>query len=147
MSWNDFSWSDTYLLVLGVHSIVEKLTCYGLGTYNPMCAGEIVECKCKTTSPLHRWDIHPLINICDDDVFQFHAASSETSSCGGFTVTYNNSISNSTVVFKLNESESLCVECENGNNFPDIVNRSRSTCIRDPGMINNNYLYNNVYHM
>ena len=45
------------------------------------------------------------------------------------------------------ESESLCVECENGNNFPDIVNRIMSTCIHDPGMINNNYLYNNVYHM
>ena len=78
-----------------------------------------------------------MINNCDDDVFQFHAASSGTSSCGGFTVTYNNIIFNSTVVF---ESESLCVECENGNNFPDIVNRCMSTCIHDPGITNNNYL-------
>ena len=69
---------------------------------------------------------------------------SGTSSCGCFTVTYNNIIFDSTLVF---ESESLCVECENGNNFPDIVNRIMSTCIHDPGMINNNYLYNNVYHM
>ena len=86
------SCNDTYLLALGVDAIVENFTCYGLGTYNTICAGETVECKCKTTTALHLWNIslHPLNGICDDDVFHFYAHSSKESSCGGFTVTYNN---------------------------------------------------------
>ena len=61
--------------------------------------------------------------------------SSKESSCGGFTVTYNNVTYNSTLKFKLNESESVCVECQNGNESIDIVNSSRNISIHDPGMI------------
>ena len=114
-------------------AIVEKFTCYGLGTYSTICAGEIVECKCTTTTALHLLNIHPLNETCDDDVFHFHAHSSKvSSSCGGFTATYNNVTNSSTLKFRLNESKSVCVECKNGN---DIVNSSRNLNIHDPGMI------------
>ena len=116
-------------------AVVENFTCHGLGTYNTICAGETVECKCKTTTALHLWNIHPLNEICDDDVFHFYAHSSKESSCGGFTVTYNNVTYNSTLKFKLNESESVCVECQNGNESINIVNSSRNISIHDPGMI------------
>ena len=89
-------------------AIVENFTCYGLGTYNnTICVGETVACKCKNTTVLHLLNIssHPLNGICDDDVFQFYAQSSKESSCGGFTVTYNNVTYNSTLKLNLN----LCV--------------------------------------
>ena len=116
-------------------AIVENFTCYGLGTYNTICAGETVECKCKTTTALHLLNIHPLNGICDDNVFRFHAHSSKESSCGGFTVTYNNVTNSSTLKFRLNESASVFVECQNGNESINIVNRSRNISIHDPGMI------------
>ena len=114
-------------------AIVENFTCYELGTYKTICAGETVECKCKTTTALHLWNIHPLNGICD--MFHFYAHSSKESSCGGFTITYNNVTYNSTLKFRLNESESVFVECQNGNESINIANRSRNTSIHDPGMI------------
>ena len=117
-------------------AIVEHFTCYGLGTYNTICAGETVECKCTTTTALHLWNIHPLNETCDDDVFHFYAAKNESmASCGGFTIAYNDDTYNSTLKFRLNESESVCVECLNGNESTNIVNSSRNISIHDPGMI------------
>ena len=72
------SWNVTYLLALGVDAIVEQFTCYGLGTYNTICAGETVECKCTTTTALHLWNIYSLNEICDNDVFYFYAEKNES---------------------------------------------------------------------
>ena len=64
-----------------------------------------------------------------------HAHSSKEFSCGGFTVTYNNVTNSSTLKFRLNESESVFVECQNGNESINIVNSSRNISIHDSGMI------------
>ena len=114
------SWNDTYLLALGVDAIVEQFTCYGLGTYNTICAGETVECKCTTTTALHLWNIRNF-------TIEFHALSIDTfKSCDGFSVIFNITSNTSILTFSLNESE--FIECINGKDAG-----SRNTTIIYPG--------------
>ena len=103
-----------------MHSKVKDLTCYGLGTYNIICAGETVECKCITESPLLSWYIR-------NSSIDFYASSDDTSECcDGFSAIFNETSFTSTLTFSLNESE--CIACVNDNDTGN-----RTTTIIYPG--------------
>ena len=114
-------------LLIGVHSKVKDLTCYGLGTNNTICAGEAVECKCITESPLLSWQFR------NSNSIEFHALSNDTSkSRDGFNAIFNITSNTSILTFSLNGSE--FIKCLNGKDAG-----SRNKTIIYPGTCSCNY--------
>ena len=94
-----------------------------------MCAGDTVECICSTSSGVIHWNIKS--NQASDTVGAI--ISNNTDNCyvekKGYTFTcYNESPDTSQLSFKLNHSETVHIECSNGNELDN-----RSITITDAG--------------
>ena len=96
-------------------------------TEGPLCAGDIVECNCSTSSGTMHWQIisnqasKPVVAIISDATCFVEEE--------GYTFTCDNeSLNTSQLSFNLNHSETVHIECSNGNELDN-----QSTTITDAG--------------
>ena len=107
-----------------VGAIVTNFTC----TNGTVCAGDTVECICSTRSGVIYW------SITSNEASEVNATiSNNTNNCyeekKGYTFTCHNEILNtSQLSFMLNHSQTVHIECSNGNELDN-----RSTTITDAG--------------
>ena len=104
-----------------VGAVVTNFTC----TSGTVCAGDTVECICSTSSGTMDWKIKsnqaPEVNETINSI-----------NCnpvnGPYTFTCNESLKTSQLSFMLNHSQTVHIECSNGNELDN-----RSTTITDSG--------------
>ena len=91
-----------------------------------MCAGDTVECSCSTSSGAIHWNI--ISNQASDVKFTIHSYNPYVEDKGYTFTYYNESLNTSQLIFKLNHSETVHIECSNGNELDN-----RSITITDAG--------------
>ena len=91
-----------------------------------MCAGDTVECICSTSSGAIHWNI--ISNQASDVKFTIHSYNPYVEDKGYTFTYYNESLNTSQLIFKLNHSETVHIECSNGNELDN-----RSITITDAG--------------
>ena len=124
-----------------VDGLVTDFTC----TNGSVCAGDTVECTCTTSTGTLEWfitsneegaaynqteehDIHvPFVRFHVNDTVQMY----------GHNFTFNDNLNTSRLVFKLNQSESVIIECANGH---DGDNASTCNSYRFRS-VDSNYMY------
>ena len=104
-----------------VGAVVTDFTCAS-GT---VCAGDTVECICSTSSGAIHWNITS--NQASDVKSTIHSYNPYVED-KGYTFTYNESLKTSQLSFMLNHSETVHIECSNGNELDN-----RSITITDAG--------------
>ena len=112
-----------------VGAVVTDFTC----TSGTVCAGDTVECICSTSSGAIHWDITS--NQVSDVEFTIHSYNPYVEDKGYTFIYYNESLNTSQLSFKLNHSETVHIECSNGNELDN-----RSITITDAGQ-NIDHLY------
>ena len=96
-------------------AIVTHFNC----TEGPLCAGDIVECNCSTSSGTLEWNVSEradnnetwtlLFNV------TFHRVSETTKTRNGYNAVFNKTLNASTLNFTLNQSEAILIECADAN--------------------------------
>ena len=86
-------------------------------TEGPLCAGDIVECNCSTSNPVVEWNI---IERADDNetwMLLFTVILHQyfnTTTMNGYNFVSNKTLKASTLNFTLNQSETILIECADG---------------------------------
>ena len=109
--------------VFCIGAIVEDFNCNE--ACNESCVGNLVQCYCKTTTPLLTWDISGT----SVQRFDFIKSDNTDKQGQGFQATYDNVLYSSNLTFIVNETADLHIKCINGG-----VQSSYQNCtVRDPG--------------
>ena len=109
--------------VLCIGAVVENFHCNG--ACNGTCVGNLVQCYCKTTTPLLTWDI----NGTNIQRFDFIKSDNANKEGQGFQATYDNVLYSSNLTFTVNETADLHIMCINGG----VQSSNKSCTVRDSG--------------
>ena len=92
-------------------AIVTRFNC----TEGPLCAGDIVECNCSTSTGTLDWFIRERADNNETRfTAKFNQGSDTTETMNGYNAVFNKTLKASTLNFTLNQSEAILIECADG---------------------------------
>ena len=107
-------------------------------TNGSVCAGDTVECTCTTSTGILSWlitsneegAVYNQTEEHDIRVTFYRAIPKNTEQMYGHNFTFNDNLNTSRLIFKLNQSESVHIECANGDDGDNV-----STTVADAGQL------------
>ena len=101
---------QTYKLHMCVGAVITDFNC----TDGPLCAGDRVECNCSTSTGVLDWNVRERDDDNDTWTVNFNQVSNTNTTMNGYNFVFNKTLSTSTLTFTLNQSETIFIECANG---------------------------------
>ena len=86
-------------------------------TEGPLCAGDIVECNCSTSSGTLEWNVSERADDNETLTLLFTVILHQyfnTTTMNGYNAVFNKTLKASTLNFTLNQSEAILIECADG---------------------------------